>query len=371
MQSTEKTEFRDLTANFGAAIGNGTMVAVVAEPGGKPRFFCSDSKERETHSREVFFAVPWLGKFADRLTIEDKISADEALLLADNGSLPSEPGACSTSISEYTRQLDTLIAEIRTSGGKTVFSRCISVDYSHKYKPKDIARLAMTILDEATDDSYRCAFFTPQCGLWVSASPEILVDYKAETKLLQTVALAGTRPSGTTAEWDIKNRLEQEMVAQFISDTLTGMDWQITRQHSNTRRAGLIEHIATDFDATPANSDAADITAVIDKLSPTPALCGEPRELSIERISRLESHQRRMYGGYFGVSNDERIFAAVTLRCAQLGAERCAIFAGGGITALSVAADEWCELNRKSESLLVSLRNAGIDTALSPEYKTS
>ncbi len=58
-------------------------------------------------------------------------------------------------------------------------------------------------------------FYTPQCGLWLTATPEILLEREAEA--WHTVALAGTMRNhdNDTPVWSMKNRGEQSVVGWF------------------------------------------------------------------------------------------------------------------------------------------------------------
>lgn len=348
-------QFAPFAISFAAALRSGAGVAVVCAPKGSPRFFCQPEGDLDCAARPVFFAVPWLGRFGKGISIAACISPGQAELLPDRGFIPDDPHGTSTPRAEYLSRVAELIAEIRGTGGKTVFSRRIVADFPSSFSVSQLIATAMSALDAAPASTFRTLFFSPRCGLWLSESPEVLVDYDRASSRLSTIALAGTRPSGATGPWDRKNILEQEMVTRFIADSLADCGWQFSHSEPGSRPAGPVEHIATTFTASPAPGRLTNVVETINRLSPTPALCGAPRPLSIERISRLESHSREMYGGYFGVSDSRRFTAAVTLRCARLGLNRCAVFAGGGITAQSVPADEWTESARKAGGVLASL----------------
>ncbi|MDE6026945.1 MAG: chorismate-binding protein, partial [Muribaculaceae bacterium] len=64
-------------------------------------------------------------------------------------------------------------------------------------------------------DAMVFCFFTPQSGLWIGASPELLLQ-KSDDSLF-TMALAGTRLADTQKAWDEKNIEEQKMVANYIA----------------------------------------------------------------------------------------------------------------------------------------------------------
>jgi len=91
---------------------------------------------------------------------------------------------------------------------------------------------------------------------------------------------------------------------------------------------------------------------LIEKLHPTPALAGLPKQKAIELIHKSEHHDREYYGGYIGpfAPNDFHYF--VNLRSMKFDSYKCRIFVGGGIVSDSVPESEWLETEAKSKTLL-------------------
>jgi len=75
-------------------------------------------------------------------------------------------------------------------------------------------------------------------GCWIGASPELLLE--ASGNGVKTMALAGTRAAGESREWDCKNLEEQQMVTDFISETLSGNGLDISISPLYTRNAGKV-----------------------------------------------------------------------------------------------------------------------------------
>ena len=74
---------------------------------------------------------------------------------------------------------------------------------------------------------------------------------------------------------------------------------------------------------------------------------------AIKLIADVEPHKRSYYAGFLGPlagETDIRLF--VNLRCMKILKDRALLYVGGGITAGSVAADEWDETNAKALTLL-------------------
>ncbi len=188
------------------------------------------------------------------------------------------------------------------------------------------------------------------CGTWVGASPEILLEGSRE-KGWRTMALAGTRPAGSTEAWDDKNRREQNIVAQYIESVLTPFAAKLEKSEPHTYAAGSVEHLRTLFTIQP--KEGASIREIIEHLHPTPAVCGLPKEEAKRRILTTESHDRRYYAGFQGVWNgNENCSLYVNLRCLKLSAASIRLFAGGGIMPQSACEAEWLETCGKMCTML-------------------
>lgn len=192
-------------------------------------------------------------------------------------------------------------------------------------------------------------YYTPATGAWMGATPEVLLDTSEHN--YTTMALAGTRPAGTEASWDEKNQREQQMVTDFIVESLKPLSANIVVSNTITLPSGKIEHICTHIKGMLFESVST--MQVLDRLSPTPAVAGLPRDISLDRISAVEDFKRNCYSGYVAVMQGDSVSAWVNLRCLQFTADgRYCIYAGGGITALSNPESEWEETTAKINSIL-------------------
>ncbi|WP_295730835.1 chorismate-binding protein [uncultured Muribaculum sp.] len=248
----------------------------------------------------------------------------------------------STCMTEY-RECVSMIAERHASygGGKTVYSRRISDQHS-------VVGWGRTAFDYFGHfpDTFRFLFTTPDCGCWLGASPELLLRRDAGDSILTTMALAGTLRDDS-AGWDAKNIEEHDYVTRFIVDTLADFSIKAEVAPAGEVRFGSIRHLCHRITARYSGP----IVPLLNALSPTPALSGFPRDEALRLIGEVES-PRGLYGGYVGVNSPEGIRAFVNLRsvCFNPGGGYCA-YAGGGITALSDASDEWLETEAKSAVL--------------------
>lgn len=334
-----------------AALAAHCSFAAYFEPGNRHRhFICDDHSNSKPVSNEIFFAAPWATPFCHAEILVSRLTAEQAETLKPSATPPFahalKPWRKSTDPTIYREHVTRLAEHLQLNGGKTVISTVLCTPTAEA----DIVELADRAFDRLPSDTHRCLLFTPAFGAWIIASPELLLSVHKDTNTVKTIALAGTRPAGTTGDWDSKNIDEQQMVATFVADTLSMYATNIKVDGPHTRDAGRVEHLETIFNATLNEAEAT--TALLERLNPTPAVCGTPRKAALRIIEQAEEHPRRLYGGYFGISDSKRIVAAVTLRCAQISDTDACIYAGGGITGASGADDEWAETRLKGKALL-------------------
>lgn len=254
--------------------------------------------------------------------------------------------AKSTGFDEYASEIEGIKSMLKPlGGGKTVASRVVCKD------GKIDVGATFSNLCRRYPDAFVFTFSTPLTGCWLGATPELLLDGAAGK--LSTMCLAGTREAGGPEEWDLKNSEEQQMVADYIVGCLEshGLDTYVGGKYN--RRAGAIEHICTPVTAVPRGPlGEAALKSLLRDLAPTPAVCGLPKAESLELILETEAHDRGCYGGFCGPYSSLSDFSFhVILRCAMIEDARYALFAGGGVTLRSNAADEWRETEMKTATL--------------------
>ena len=200
-------------------------------------------------------------------------------------------------------------------------------------------------------DAYPNAFVyiinMPEIGAWFGASPELLLQWNDHHA--RTMALAGTRPRGTSVPWSAKNQDEQAIVARFIKDILTKSTIQCTSIKNTTMAAGKVEHLCTTFSFDTPD----DIYDVLEQLHPTPAVCGHPKKNALHQILQVEQHDRKYYCGFLGpIGLHDENYLFVNLRCMELSADAQYLYVGGGIMKDSDAEAEWAETEHKAKTLL-------------------
>lgn len=193
--------------------------------------------------------------------------------------------------------------------------------------------------------------YTHEHGLWIGASPEILVAVNDDG--VSTYSLAGTKiRSNFPVTWGDKEQKEQKIVSDYVLKKLSAVATTSPSIHGpKTVIAGNLIHLRTTFKYAP--SDGMTWNKVVEALHPTPAVAGLPQKKAVSFILKNEKSSRNFYSGYLGPVNiNQTTHLFVNLRCMQVMEKSLAIHVGCGITAESNALDEWNETKAKSQTLL-------------------
>ena len=293
-------------------------------------------------SAEKFEVVPWLGTYADRISLYAN--------LCNSRKMPVEK--VSTGYGDYITGVEAVIDSCRKRNGKTVYSRVIC-DSLGLEEYVDWGKTAVDLFNSYSQ-TFRFLYYTPETGAWLGATPELLLDFDCVSGDFSTVALAGTRLAGSLTEWDEKNICENRYVSDYILAELDQLGIKATISPMETVTYGKIEHLCARISGT-AQPD--DVFRILDAISPTPALCGWPKADAISDIERCERHSRGCYGGYILVTAGSRWRAYVNLRCVHFDRMSYCLFGGGGITPLSVSEEEFEETSNKTVQLASLIEN--------------
>ncbi|MCH5229694.1 MAG: chorismate-binding protein [Muribaculaceae bacterium] len=251
----------------------------------------------------------------------------------------------STTFEEYSKEVTNIIKAIeKKEVTKVIASRVIVKGINF-----DIAEKFYELI-EKFPDSYVFCFSTPATGCWMGASPELLL--KGDSDILSTMALAGTREIGSEEEWDQKNIEEQKIVTDYILNCFRTNGFIPINNPVITKRSGIIEHLCTPITASVKELELDQLESLLRDLSPTPALCGTPKEEAKLIIKTQESFDRGCYGGFCGPFHSTKDFTFnVVIRCASLNEKNCCIYVGGGITDKSTVDKEWLETELKARNI--------------------
>lgn len=227
---------------------------------------------------------------------------------------------------------------------KVVLSRVKHVPIAENTHPTQLFER----MSAAYPDAFVSLVSIPDMGIWLGASPELLLHADGED--FRTMSLAGTRTAhGVVKDWTDKEMREQGMVTAYISEQLQAAQLEVSVGALQTVQAGQVQHLCNQISAT----GAAGCFALVTRLHPTPAVCGFPAAAARSYIQFHESHQRRLYSGFLGPVDEEGVTELyVNLRAMELHPGSASLYLGGGIVAGSLPEEEWMETEHKAETLL-------------------
>lgn len=205
-------------------------------------------------------------------------------------------------------------------------------------------------------EAFCYAFSHPRVGNWAAATPETLI--RVENRYFSTMALAATQVFSPSIQWKSKEIEEQDIVNQSITSKIQSLTQSLNISETKTVKAGYLAHLCTPIhgEILPEVSPFT----LIERLHPTPAVCGFPTQKALQFIINEENYQRAFYSGYCGTifyrDNLPKIDLFVNLRCLSLAENKASIYVGGGITAHSIPEKEWEETQNKAQIMFSLLK---------------
>ena len=190
------------------------------------------------------------------------------------------------------------------------------------------------------------------------ASPEKLFSKNSDT--LETEALAGTAPISGNDEQDQqlatellesqKNQAEHHIVLRYLHTQLSDLEKSHHTHPQDLVTLSHVQHLRTRVSYQIQSSVSLD--QIIDRLHPTPAVCGLPSSVARREISRIEPFHRGWYAGTMGLINRENANFTVLIRSALWIQGQGYTWSGAGIVAGSEPVAEWNEINNKAKQFL-------------------
>jgi anthranilate synthase component 1 len=204
----------------------------------------------------------------------------------------------------------------------------------------------------------------------LSSSPERFLEVSPEG-VVRTHPIKGTRPRAADAASDArlrdellasdKERAENIMIVDLMRNDLA----RVSEPGSVTVPSLLdvesypqVHQLVSSIEGRLRHGlDGIDAIAAC---LPAGSMTGAPKQRATEILDTLERRARGLYAGAFGyLGRDGRVDLAMTIRSIVLDERGATIGTGGGITALSVPAEEIAEARLKAAALLAAL---GLDT---------
>jgi isochorismate synthase len=198
---------------------------------------------------------------------------------------------------------------------------------------------------------------------FLGATPERLV--RTDGDEFRTVAMAGSIRRGADDEEDArlaaellaseKEREEHRVVVEMLRQTLGPLAARLDVEPSaSVVRFRHIQHLVTHVSGRLR--EQAGILDLVERLHPTPAVGGAPRELALALLAEEEHLDRGWYAGPVGwLDRHGDGEFVVAIRSGVVDGATASLFAGCGIVADSEPAREWEESQVKLRALASAL----------------
>lgn len=220
----------------------------------------------------------------------------------------------------------------------------------------------LTLLTNKLKDDYPASYlfiYRKSNSIFLGASPEKL--FVINKKIIETEALAGTVKRGETdsadnqlSEFllnDKKELAEHNNVVEYILNTISEFADGIQFDKPSIKKLKYVQHLWTPINGTLTGDPT--IKSIINRLHPTPAVCGDPKETALDIINNLENYDRGLFTGVLGwYSGDGFGEFAVAIRSALIKNNKVMLFAGCGIVEGSSPEKEFYETELKLKSIL-------------------
>jgi isochorismate synthase len=252
----------------------------------------------------------------------------------------------------YIEKVKQAVAEIENGGFlKVVLSDSKSVQAENL----DIMELFIRAC-KTYHDAFVSIVAIPKVGIWVGATPELLVSFSND-QIFKTNALAGTKSTMDGIElknipWTHKEIEEQAFVSRYIVNCFKKIRVREYEESGpKTVQAGPLVHLRTDFIIDNKLVNYPDLPEVLlHLLHPTSAVCGMPKEPSLDFILNNERSSRKYYTGFLGpIDPDNGSSLYVNIRCLEITSKGANLYAGAGITATSNPENEAKEIDLKMQ----------------------
>ena len=244
---------------------------------------------------------------------------------------------------------------------KIVLARCAEEASDEAIDPMELFRRACELYPRM----FISLVSTSKSGVWLIATPEILLEGKAHD--WHTVALAGTMKlegdslmgEGEKVTWATKDIQEQRIVTTYIAECLEQFTGDFHEEGPRTVRAANLVHLRSDFSFTLP--DGQHLGDLLHALHPTPAVCGLPKRDTFNFIIHNEHTPRRYYSGFMGMLDpDDGTHLYVSLRCMNIEGSHYHLYAGGGLLTDSTVSQEWLETEAKLETMRRVIRQSNV-----------
>jgi len=282
-----------------------------------------------------------------RFDVDTGISKQQKYTLTKRTNRPSRD--------QWPAMVEKALQTMQTTGlRKLVLARHVELDFAEEIEPT-------SLLERWQKQNHNCfAFlFKNTESAFLGCSPERL--FHRNARKLSTEALAGTVSRGTCLEEDFfyeqqlrsdpKLRLEHQLVMAFLRQRLSEVATNIDGlDEVAVFKLAKVQHLYFPLRAT-LNKGIND-AQLLNRLHPTPAVCGVPQSHAMNLIDGMEPSPRGLFSGVVGVVSPQETEMCVAIRSALLQGSKLNGYSGVGIVEGSEEQLEWEELEAKVSTLL-------------------
>ncbi len=255
--------------------------------------------------------------------------------------------------------MEALTTQIATGHpDKAVLARRVGVEAQGAFE-------ARAVLARLRERFQECTIFAMRSGesVFLGATPETLVSLQGDR--VRADCLAGSARRGKTEEEDArigaelladeKERREHAFVARGITEALVGLTSEVGAPETPVlRRMANVQHLHTPIEAR--TDIKRHVLELVERLHPTAATAGLPKEAALCLIREQEPFSRGWYAGPIGwIDAEGGGEFAVALRSGLLREDVATLYAGCGIVQGSQPEREWAESEIKLEAMLWAL----------------
>ena len=217
-------------------------------------------------------------------------------------------------------------------------------------------------LRRMSEETFNFYFQVDKDHAFLGATPERL--FKRSGRVIQTEAIAGTRPRGKTQADDqrfakaLLNSEKELREHAFVVDMIQEVLSRHCRELSVDPEVGLtrlshVQHLCKHFQGV-LDDDTYDAHLIQD-LHPTPAMGGYPVEAALAAIKQHEPFQRGWYAAPVGYVGHHTTEFVVAIRSALIERDQVSLYSGAGIVPGSDPEAEWQEIEDKISKFLKAL----------------
>lgn len=264
------------------------------------------------------------------------------------------------SAQQYQQQVAELVQQLRAGQlDKAVLARILQLEFSHDI---DLSGLFYNLARHNPEGySYAVGRDPAAEGWFMGASPELLVAKQGQQIWSKPVAGTLARSEDPVLDQQYARQLltsakdqhEHALVIEMIADELS----PFCRRLSVPKQPALIRtkrlwHLATRIDGELKSADTH-VFDLVERLHPTPAICGQPTATARDLIEQIEPFNRELFAGTMGWADAQGNGEwSVTVRCARIYRNIARLFAGAGIVAASDPDAERAETAAKFRTIL-------------------